>query len=162
MESRLRIAGNAVHPLLLMFPLGLFAMAIIFDVATLLGAPSLVGTLAFWNLVAGLVGGASAASVAAIDTAATRHAHAALVGTVGVLLDLGVLVTFAVIAVIRLRTADRTADSGLLALEVAGFAAAGFGAWYGGRLGGSRSTAHVTAVHAATDGPARQPLARQG
>jgi uncharacterized membrane protein len=137
-ESRLRIAGNAVHPLLLMFPLGLFAIAIIFDVATMLGAPSMVGTLAFWNVVAGLVGGASAVSVAAVDTASARGTRATLVGAVGVLLDLGVLVTFAVIAMIRLRTADRGADSGLLALEFAGLTAASFSAWYGGRFGGSR------------------------
>jgi len=121
-----------------MFPLGLFAMAIIFDVGTTLGAPSIVGTLAFWNVVAGLIGGAAAVSVAAIDTAAAQHAHAALIGAVGVLLDLGVLVTFAVIAMIRLRTTDRVAGSGLLALEIAGLTAAGFSAWYGGRFGGRR------------------------
>ena len=28
MESRLRIAGEAVHPVLVMFPLGLFTMAL--------------------------------------------------------------------------------------------------------------------------------------
>jgi uncharacterized membrane protein len=138
MESRLRIAGNAVHPLLLMFPLGLFAMAIIFDVATMLGAPRIVGTLAFWNVVAGLVGGASAVSVAAIDMASAQHARVALIGAVGVLLDMGVLVAFAVVAMIRLRTADRVADSGLLALEIAVCTASGFSAWHGGRFGGSR------------------------
>jgi len=146
MESRLRVAGNPVHPLLLMFPLGLFAMAIIFDVACGLGAPSMVSTLAFWNVVAGLVGGAAAVSVAGIDVAgfdlaSARPARAALNGALGVLLDLGVLVTFAVIALIRLRTADRGADSGLLALEVAGLTTAGFSAWFGGRFGGSRAHA---------------------
>jgi hypothetical protein len=39
---------------------------------------------------------------------------------------------------IRLRTADRVADSGLLALEIAALTAAGFSAWYGGRFGGNR------------------------
>jgi len=139
MQSRLRVAGNPVHPLLLMFPLGLFAMAIIFDVASRLGAPSMVATLAFWNVIAGLAGGAVAVSVAGIDTASARHARAALTGTLGMLLDLGVLIMFAVIALIRLRTADRGTDSGLLALEFAGLTAAGFSAWFGGRFGGSRA-----------------------
>jgi uncharacterized membrane protein len=135
MESRLRVAGNPVHPLLLMFPLGLFSMAIIFDVASRLGAPGMVSTLAFWNVVAGLVGGAAAVSVAGIDTASARHGRTAVLG---VLLDLGVLVMFAVIALIRLRTADRGTDSGLLALELAGLTAAGFSARFGGRFGGRR------------------------
>lgn len=141
MESRLRVAGNPVQPLLLMFPLGLFAMAIIFDVAGRLGAPSMVSTLAFWNVVAGLVGGAGAVSVAGIDLASARQRRTAVLGVLGVLLDLGVLVTFAVIALIRLRTADRATHSGLLALELAGLAVAGFGARFGGRFGARRARA---------------------
>ena len=61
MESRLKIAGQAVQPILVMFPLGLFAMAIIFDLANLAGGPSILGALAYWNIVAGLVGGVLAA-----------------------------------------------------------------------------------------------------
>ena len=57
MESRLSIAGQAVQPILVMFPLGLFAMAVIFDVANLLGGPGMLGALAYWNIVAGLAGG---------------------------------------------------------------------------------------------------------
>ena len=45
MESRLRIAGQAVQPILVAFPLGLFVMAVIFDVADLSGAPSILGSL---------------------------------------------------------------------------------------------------------------------
>src|SRR5690242_9344327 len=42
MESRLSIAGQAVQPILVMFPLGLFTMAIIFDLAVLGGAPGII------------------------------------------------------------------------------------------------------------------------
>ncbi|MDT4992217.1 MAG: hypothetical protein QOH97_2109, partial [Actinoplanes sp.] len=37
MDSRLRVSGQAIQPVLVMFPLGLFAMAVLFDLAVLLG-----------------------------------------------------------------------------------------------------------------------------
>jgi uncharacterized membrane protein len=138
MESRLRIADNAVHPLLLMFPLGLLSIAFIFDVAALAGAPRMLATLAFWNIVAGLAGGVLAISVATIDIMAAPHGRAARAGTLGVLLDLCVLIVFAVIALIRLRTPDRGTDAGLLPVEAIGLAAAGVSTWFGGRLGPRR------------------------
>jgi uncharacterized membrane protein len=138
-ETRLRIAGNAVHPLLLMFPLGLFAIAIILDVGALAGAPRLLATLAYWNIIAGLVGGMLALAVASIDIMSVRQTRAARV-TVGVLLDLGVLIVFAVVALIRLRNPDRATDPGLLLVEGLGLTAAGIGTWFGGRLGPPRAS----------------------
>jgi uncharacterized membrane protein len=135
MESRFRVAGNAVQPLLLMFPLGLFTMAIIFDVATVTGAPHLLGTVAYWNIVAGLLGGAGAAAVVSIDVMSVRPVRAARLGTVGVLLDFAVLIIFTVVALTRLRTAYRGTDLGLLLVEGLALAAAGISTWFGGRLG---------------------------
>jgi uncharacterized membrane protein len=139
-ESRLRIGDNAVHPLLLMFPLGLFTIAIIVDVATMGGAPRLLATVAYWNIVAGLIGGTLAVSVASIDIVSARQTRAARVGTIGVLLDLGVLLVFAVVALIRLRTHDRGTDLGLLLVEVLGLAAAAVSTWLAGRLGPDRAS----------------------
>jgi uncharacterized membrane protein len=134
-ESRLRIADNAVQPLLLMFPLGLFTMAIIFDVASVTGAPRLLGTVAYWNIIAGLVGGAAAVGIVSIDVMSTRPVRAARLRTVGVLLDLGVLIVFTVIALIRLRSDYRGTDPGLLLVEALTLALAGLSAWFAGRLG---------------------------
>ena len=73
MESRLRIAGQAVHPLLVMFPLGLFTMAVLFDIGNLLGGPDILGALAYWNIVAGLTGGALVVLASAIDLLLVRN-----------------------------------------------------------------------------------------
>ena len=135
MESRLRIADNSVQPLLLMFPLGLFAMAVIFDVASVAGAPHLLGTVAYWTIIAGLVGGTAAVGVVSIEVMSTRPVRAARIGTVGVLLDLGVLIAFTVIALIRLRTDYRGTDAGLLLVEALTLALAGLSTWFAGRLG---------------------------
>jgi uncharacterized membrane protein len=125
MQSRLRLGGNAVQPLLLMFPLGLFAVAVMLDLASLLGAPAVVGTVAYWHVVAGLAGGVLAVLAGAFDTPAR---------VLVLLLDLGVLFFFAVLALIRVRSGDRLAEPGLFLLEVAGLAAAFAGSWRGGRL----------------------------
>ena len=138
MQSRLQLSGQAVHPLLLMFPLGLFALAVVFDVAGLLGAPRLVESLAQCMLVAGLAGGTPAVSAAWFDAMSAENPAVTRGRVLGVLLDLGVLVLYAVIALIRLRHADRSADPGLLGLEAFGLVVAAFSAWLAGRLGGRR------------------------
>lgn len=142
MQSRLRVAGQAVHPLLLMFPLGLFALALILDVGTLGGAPPILGAAAHLTLVTGLVGGTAAASAAWFE-AASAPRGAVRAAFAGVLLDLGVLVVFAVVVVIRLRTPGREAGPGVVAIESAGLAAAAFSAWYAGRLDGRRGSRPV-------------------
>ncbi|WP_183218008.1 DUF2231 domain-containing protein [Actinoplanes campanulatus] len=133
-QSRLRLAGSGVQPLLLMFPLGLFWMAFVFDLATTLGAPPLIGTVAFWNLVAGLIGGLLAALAAAVDAFGASDPAAARIFFLALLLDVGVLIVFAVLTLMRVRGHDRSADGGLIALEAAGLALAGFTAWFSGRL----------------------------
>jgi uncharacterized membrane protein len=135
MESRLRVADNAVQPLLLMFPLGLFAMANIFDVATMAGAPRLLGTAAYWTILAGLVGGAAATALGALDVLSAQSVRATRLGTVGILLDLGVLIIFSVIALTRLRTDYRGTDPGLLLVEGLALTVAVVSTWFGGRLG---------------------------
>lgn len=135
MQSRLRLAGHGVQPLLLMFPLGLFWTAFVLDLATVLGAPPLVGTVAFWNMVAGLSGGLLAATATGFDAFTTTGRT----GFLSLLLDVGVLIVFAVLTLTRTRVPDRTAEPALLLLELAGMAIAGFGAWFGGRLADPRA-----------------------
>jgi uncharacterized membrane protein len=131
MDSRLRIAGQAIQPVLVMFPLGLFAMAVIFDVADLLGAPRIVGALGYWNVVAGLVGGVLAALAGAIDLMFVRNGtRAKRIGVLQSLMNMGVLILFAVILMLRMRTPDRVASGGVLVVELLALAAA----WYGGEL----------------------------
>jgi uncharacterized membrane protein len=137
MGGRLRLADHDVRSLLLMFPLGLFVIATILDVAYVLGGLSILGTLAYWHVTAGLVGGAPAACAGGFDLMVVRHARGARFGALGVLVDLNVLTVFAVVALIRLRTHDRTADPGLLVVEVLALVMAGVNAWFSGRLDGT-------------------------
>jgi uncharacterized membrane protein len=134
MESRLRIAGQAVHPVLVMFPLGLFAMAIFFDLGNLLGGPEILGSLAYWNIAAGLVGGVLVVLAGAIDLLFVSESQTKRIVVLQNLMNMGVLVLFAVILMLRMRTTDRVAGWGLLAVELIALGATVFGAWYGGEL----------------------------
>ncbi|MFF5080654.1 DUF2231 domain-containing protein [Actinoplanes sp. NPDC000266] len=146
MESRLKIAGQAVQPILVMFPLGLFAMALIFDTANQLGGPSILGTLAYWNIVAGLVAGVLAATAGAIDLAFVRRADTKRLGVLRALMNMGVLFLFAVILMVRIGNPDRAAGTGLYLLEIIAVAICGFGAWFGGQLANGRTPAFARAA----------------
>jgi uncharacterized membrane protein len=139
MESRLRIAGQAVHPVLVMFPLGLFTMAVLFDTGNVLGGPDILGSLAYWNIVAGLVGGVLVVLAGAVDLALMRVSPARRTAVLQNLMNLGVLILFAVILMMRMQTPDRVAGAGLLVVELIALAAAFVGAWYGGELANRRS-----------------------
>ena len=143
MESRLRIAGQAVHPVLVMFPLGLFTVAVLFDLGDLLGGPEMFGALAYWNIVAGLISGVLVVLASAIDLAFVRGSAAKRVGVQRNLMHMGVLVLFAVILLVRMQSPDRVAGWGLLAVELISLTAAFFAAWYGGELANRRPVAAV-------------------
>ena len=138
MESRLSIAGQAVHPVLVMFPLGLFTMAVLFDAGNVLGGPAILGALAFWNIVAGLVGGVLVVLAGAIDAMVVRDVRAKRIGVLRNLIHMGVLVLFAVIMMLRMQSPDRVAGGGLLIVELIALVAAFVGAWYGAELANRR------------------------
>lgn len=146
MDSRLRIADQAVQPVLVMFPLGLFAIAVLFDLGNVLGGPEILGQLAYWNVVAGLIGGVPAALAGAVDLLYLRNGTPAKrFGVLQGLVNMGVLVLFAVILMLRMRTPDRVAGGGLVAVEMLALGGSVFGAWYGGELVNRRNRAFVRA-----------------
>jgi uncharacterized membrane protein len=135
MESRLRIAGHPVHPVLVMFPVGLFATAVVFDAGDLLGGPALLGEVAYWNIGAAIVGGLLAAIAYAIDVMFLRNGtHAKRAGVMSGLMGFGVLLLFMVILLVRMGSGDRSAGGGLFVVELIALAAAVGGAYFGGEL----------------------------
>ena len=61
MESRAKILGHAIHPILIVFPLGLLATAVVFDVIYLIWGNPDMANVAYWMMAAGIVGGLLAA-----------------------------------------------------------------------------------------------------
>ena len=67
MESRAKLFGHAIHPMLIVFPLGLLATSFIFDIIHLLTGNGFWSDLAFWLIAAGVIGGLLAALFGLID-----------------------------------------------------------------------------------------------
>ncbi|MEV6850741.1 DUF2231 domain-containing protein [Actinoplanes sp. NPDC051411] len=146
MESRLRIAGQAVQPILVAFPLGLFVMAGIFDVADLSGGPAILGSLGYWNVVAGLIAGGLAVLAGAIDLIFVRRPLAKRIGVLRVLLNMATLILFAVILMVRVGEPERQVGVGLFLVELLAIGVAGFGAWFAGALASGRTPAFARAA----------------
>ena len=167
MESRAKALGHPIHQMLIPFPFGLLATAVIFDVIYLfVGNPATADTLstvAFWMTASGIVGGLVAAPFGLIDylaiPAGTRAKSVGLLHGVG---NVFVLVLFAVSLWMRYNSptpAHRPTTTALVASVVA-FLLAGVTGWLGGelvdRLGvGVDDGAHLDAPNSLTTDDAR-------
>jgi uncharacterized membrane protein len=67
MESRVKVLGHPVHQLLIVFPLGLLATSVIFDLAYLVTGHVRLSDVAYWMIVAGVLGGLVAAPFGLMD-----------------------------------------------------------------------------------------------
>ena len=75
MESRAKLFGHPIHQMLIVFPLGLLAMAVIFDVIHLASGNSYWSEIAFWMMAAGIVSGLFAAPFGLIGALARWRAR---------------------------------------------------------------------------------------
>ena len=57
MESRAKLAGHAVHPMLVTLPLGLLGTAVIFDIIRAFTDDADFAVASFYMLAAGIIGG---------------------------------------------------------------------------------------------------------
>jgi uncharacterized membrane protein len=67
MKGRATVLGHAIHPMLIVFPLGLLATSLVWDICRLSSGNGMWGFTAFWTIVAGVIGGLVAAIPGFID-----------------------------------------------------------------------------------------------
>jgi uncharacterized membrane protein len=134
MEGKAKLLGHPVHQMLIVFPLGLLATGMLFDVVHLVSDVPVFGEVAYWTIVAGLIGGAVAAPFGLVDWLAippgTRAKRVGALHGMGNVLVLGL---FAVSAMLR----SALPEDVPLAAFVFSFAGGGvalFTAWLGGEL----------------------------
>src|ERR671912_2734297 len=60
-ESRAKLAGHAVHPMLITLPLGLLGTAVVFDIIRAFTNEADLAVAGFYMLAAGIIGGLLAA-----------------------------------------------------------------------------------------------------
>lgn len=67
MESKVKLLGHPLHQMLVVFPLGLLATSVVFDLITLFGSVDYSPIVAYALIASGLVGGLLAAPFGTID-----------------------------------------------------------------------------------------------
>jgi uncharacterized membrane protein len=72
LESRAKFLGHAIHPMLIVYPLGLFSTAVLFDVIRLVRGGGGWGEAAFYDIAVGVIAGLAAAAAGFIDWLAIR------------------------------------------------------------------------------------------
>lgn len=171
MESRAKILGHPIHQILIPFPFGLLATAVIFDIIHLLSnSPERAATMAivaYYMIIAGVIGGFAAAPFGLIDyLAIPSGTRAKAVGLWHGAGNVIVLVLFIVSWIVR-RDAPARPETLAIVLSFAGFALAGLTGWLGGelvdRLGvGVDDGAHLDAPNSLSGRPAREQATGAG
>ena len=67
MESRAKLFGHPIHQMLIVFPLGLLATALVFDVVQLVSGNGFWSELSYWMIAAGIISGLLAAPFGLVD-----------------------------------------------------------------------------------------------
>lgn len=134
MESKVKLFGHPIHPMLIPFPVGLLSASVAFDVLYLLTGNREFATVAFWLIIAGIVGGLAAAPFGLIDwLALPSRTRAKSVGALHGLGNVVVLAIFGVSALMRLGAPGKPEPLAVL-VSVAGVLLAVVTAWLGGEL----------------------------
>jgi uncharacterized membrane protein len=135
MESRIKLLGHPIHPMLIVFPLGLLATAVIFDVLYWATGNGDLATFSYWAIAGGLVGGLAAGLFGLIDFLAlptdTRAKRVALAHGGG---NLVVLALFALSFFARAGSPQYLPNAVPLVLGLLGVGLALVTAWLGGEL----------------------------
>ena len=135
-ETRARIARHPIHPMLVVFPIGLWVAALAFDIVHAFTGNPVWRTLAFWNILGGIVGALAAAVPGLIDYT-EMQGRARRIANWHMALNFGVTALFVVNWLLRTQWGERfiSPDSWIpLALSVAGNVILGVSGWLGGEM----------------------------
>jgi uncharacterized membrane protein len=134
MESRAKLLGHPIHQMLIVFPLGLLATALVFDAVQLITGNGFWSELAYWMIAAGVVSGLIAAPFGLIDWMAIPGGTRAK--RIGAVHGAGNAVVIALYAISWLMRIENPAAPQVAALTLA-FLAGGIAmvtGWLGGEL----------------------------
>jgi len=167
MESRAKFLGHSIHQLLIVFPLGLLSAAVVFDGVHLATGSPTMAVVAYWMIVAGIVGGLVAAPFGLIDwLAVPSGTRAKAIGLAHAAANVGVLALFTTSAVLRMNEPGAPGVAAL-ALSGCGFVLGFVGGWLGGelvsRLGvGVYDGAHLDSPNSLSNRPASDSVRATG
>lgn len=134
MEAKVKLLGHPVHPMLIVFPLGLLSTGVIFDIIGLVANDARWMVMAFYLIGAGVIGGLAAAVFGWVDWFAipggTRAKRIGLWHGVGNVIVLGLFI----LSWLLRRDTPPVPPTGAVVASVAGLVLALVTGWLGGEL----------------------------
>ena len=135
MTSRAKLVGHPVHPMLITYPVGLLTTAVVFDIVYLITDRPGFTVAAAYAIAAGIIGGLLAAPFGLIDyLKIPADTRAKRIGLLHGLINVVVLVLFAVSWLLRLNAGGWEPRPLALACSFVAVVVASVGAWLGGEL----------------------------
>lgn len=135
MESKTKLFGHPIHPMLVVFPLGLLATAVIFDIVYMITGNPGFPTASFYMIATGIIGGLLSALFGFIDwLAIPSNSRAKSIGGWHGIGNVVIVVLFAVSWLLRRGNLNFVPDGLALILSFAGVVLALFTWWIGGEM----------------------------
>ena len=135
MESKVKLVGHPIHPMLIVFPLGLLVTSVVLDIIYLVTGNGILPTVSFWNIAAGIIGGLLAAVFGLVDWLAvpggTRAKQVGLWHGAG---NVVIVVLFLISWFLRLNSPNYVPSGLALALSFIAILLGLVTAWLGGEL----------------------------
>jgi len=162
MESRAKLFGHPIHPMLIVFPLGLFIMAVLADIAHMVTGRVAFAAVAYWDIAGGIVGGLVAAVFGLIDwLAIPAGTRAKSIGLYHGGSMVAVVALFAVSWLTRRPVEAHVPSLAAFVLALVGVAIGAVAGWMGGELVdrlavGVDDGAHLDAPSSLSGKPARR------
>ena len=134
MAGKINFLGHPVHPMLVVFPLGLLPAAVACDIIYLIRNNPNWGHVAYWLIAAGVLSGLIAAIFGIADWAALPNGtRAKRIGGWHARVNIVMLVLFAISWWLRLRLPDRPTPLAI-GLGIAALLFGLIGGWLGGEM----------------------------
>ena len=134
MRHAVKILGHPVHPMLIVFPLGLLGASVIFDIIHLATGMARWAEISYWVLAVGLIGGLLAAVFGLLDwLAIPAGTRAKTIGLMHGGSNLIAIALFGASWLVR-RPDPASPDTLAIVLSLIGLLLALLGGWLGGEL----------------------------
>ena len=166
MESRAKLLGHPIHPMLIVFPLGLLATAVAFDIVGLVQGDNSWFGISYWMIAGGTIGGLLAAVFGLIDwIAIPSGTRAKGIGLLHGGTNVAVTLLFIVSWFMRNSADAHIPSTGALTCSFIAVVLALVGGWLGGELVdrlaiGVDSGAHANSPSSLSGRPASESESR--
>jgi uncharacterized membrane protein len=132
MSSPASVGRHPIHPMLVVFPIGLWTFSLVCDIIFVFGGRQAIwNTVALYTAVGGIIGAAMAAVPGLIDYLSIDDPEVRAIGTRHMIVNVSALVIFIVASVVRAKGVSEVVP---FVMSVAGIVLISIGGWLGGDL----------------------------